>query len=209
MKSSVIIFALFIVFGLVMGGLSLLVIPPVVTQAEPESKGKSLRELVAVHTPDPIPTAGVPLQIRIPALDLETEIEMVAKDSQGRMDVPKDVYQAGWYEPGARPGETGQAVIDGHINTPSLQPSIFYNLHKLEKDDRIFITDSKDTQWEFKVNSVVVYDNSDFPIQTVFGNKPGRHLNLITCSGSWDSIASEFTQRTVVFSSLENYQTQQ
>ncbi len=202
MKLSLRLLSLLVSIGVIVGILSFQLFPSQTTSQT--SALQVIRSIprFSIPTKPVYPVVSDPVELRIPVLDIDVRIEAVGLDSQGRMNIPKNVYQAGWYEPGARPGDIGQAVLDGHINTPQLTPSIFYNLHRLEQGDTIEIIDTKGTVWEFEVERTAVYDNDRFPIELVFGKKDGRFLNLITCSGIWDRSEQSFSQRTVVFSKL-------
>jgi len=48
------------------------------------------------------------------------------------MDVPKGLNNIGWFNLGPRPGENGNAVIDGHYGVwKNGKGAVFNNLHKL------------------------------------------------------------------------------
>jgi len=145
---------------------------------------------------------GIPTTLIIPALSIHQPIEQVGFDKEKRMDVPKNVYNAGWYMFGARPGDKGNAVIDGHINTPKLAPSIFYNLDTLRPGDSVIIEDDKGQTLSFHVTHVEHIPLDNFPIKTIFGSSNKTNLNLITCSGSYDRKLKNYTERVVVFTEL-------
>src|SRR5258706_4423241 len=77
-------------------------------------------------------SAGTPVRISIPKLQLTAAVEAVDTDTQGRMDVPKHVQDVGWYAMGTKPGEKGSAVIDGHLDTVTGAPAVFYFVSKLQ-----------------------------------------------------------------------------
>src|SRR5579875_2441204 len=61
---------------------------------------------------------AVPNRLRIPTIGLDARVESVGVTAQGTMGVPTDPQDVGWYAPGVRPGESGDAVdvdlSDGH-----------------------------------------------------------------------------------------------
>lgn len=61
--------------------------------------------------------------------------------------------------------------------------------------------DSDVKETSFKVTKSKVYGATDKPTE-VFTSKSGAHLNLITCTGSWDKNKSEYDKRLVVFTDL-------
>jgi Sortase domain len=142
----------------------------------------------------------VPVRLRIPALGLMTAIEPVGLRA-GAMDVPTNVWHVGWFRLGPRPGDVGNAVIDGHLDSTT-GPAIFLNLHNLRIGDRIYVTDRAGIERGFVVTDLHNYRLTDAPRARIFGLTTGRHLNLITCSGTWQARAHQYDQRLVVYSRL-------
>lgn len=118
--------------------------------------------------------------------------------SDGSMAVPTDVADTGWYKEGPLPGNTGSAVIAGHIDGLRGQPGVFVGLSKLQPGDIATIIDSNGLQTNFVVQTSKKYGQHDQP-QEVFSSKAGAHLNLITCTGDWNKAEHQFAQRLVVF----------
>lgn len=143
-----------------------------------------------------------PIHIRIPSLGIKTIIEPVGKDSEGRMDVPKKPATTAWYNLGPRPGNVGNAVIAGHLNTPEGKPAVFYKLHTMKKGDIIEVEDAAKNIYVYRVVETTIYPLATFPIEKVFGSNKKARLNLITCAGSYDKTAKTYEERTVVFSEL-------
>lgn len=146
----------------------------------------------------------VPIRLIIPSIDVSADIEAVGLDRDKNMDVPKNVYNAGWYSLGVRPGERGQAVIDGHFNTPELTPSVFWNLKSLKPNDKIIILDQNGHSYTYIVEKTESIPTADFPISKIFGPSNEARLNLITCAGDFDPLQKTYDQRTVVYSYLLN-----
>lgn len=144
----------------------------------------------------------IPDRIIIPKLNVAAKIETAGLDKSGRMDVPKNVSNAAWYELGAKPGEKGNAVIAGHLNNQQLKPEIFYSLATLVPGDRVYIEDKSGQEWKFEVKRVAELPDKNFPIEEVFGDSNRKKLNLITCGGKWDKKLGTFDKRTVAFTEL-------
>ncbi len=143
-----------------------------------------------------------PVTLSIPSLQVSAEVEYVGLDEKRHMDVPKHDMNVAWYELGYSPGEKGNAVMAGHLDTITGAPAIFYNLDRLRKGDTIIVHLSDDTEITFSVTHVAVYENENFPLAEVFGPHDKARLNLITCRGHYDSQAKNYSQRTVVYSEL-------
>src|SRR5947209_20231296 len=75
-------------------------------------------DLLATPTPQP----WQPAQLRIPHIHVDAPIMAVGKTESGSMDAPTSQAlhspywtSVFWYEPGVAPGQTGNAVIAGHV----------------------------------------------------------------------------------------------
>lgn len=146
---------------------------------------------------------GLPLRLRIPKINIDAEIEYVNLTSTGEMGVPKDTRNVGWYEPGVRPGNIGNAVIAGHYGWNSGTKSAFDELHKLRIGDRIYTEDDTGATISYIVRENRRY-NTDDDASHVFNSPDDRsHLNLIACDGDWDEVSKSYSQRLVVFTDRE------
>ncbi len=145
---------------------------------------------------------GTPARISIPKIKVNTLVEHVGLDPVGNMDVPVDPFNTGWYKYGALPGENGNSVIAGHLDTKT-GPAIFSRLHELRTGDEVIVTDNLGNNRTFKVYKVSVYSERGFPINTIFGSSNEAYLNLITCTGAFDEHFEDYTDRLVVFTKLD------
>jgi len=143
-----------------------------------------------------------PQTLTIQKLGVNAEIESVAMDEKGNMDVPKQVMNVAWYNLGAKPGERGNAVIAGHLDTVTGKPAVFFKLSTLEAGDTIMVTDADNNSYTYTVVSKENYPYDNFPLQEVFGVSSKKRLNLITCEGSFDQTAKNYSHRTVVYAEL-------
>lgn len=161
-------------------------------------------EQIVVHTPTPTPTPIInpPQRLIIGKLGIDTEIEHVGIDTNGKVDVPKNPQNVGWYMPGYKPGENGSAVIDGHLDTETSAPAIFYSLNLLELGDKVDTIDIVGKKRTFEVVKTQSYPYDEFPSEAVFapGNTP--LLNLITCQGIWDVATRNYSKRLIVYTRL-------
>src|SRR5829696_2228081 len=87
---------------------------------------------------------GPPTRLRIPAIGIDAPLAALHMDESGELEAPADYELPGWYEEGATPGETGPAVIAGHLDSRKGK-AIFYRLHELRPDDVILV--QRDGKW--------------------------------------------------------------
>jgi hypothetical protein len=74
--------------------------------------------------------------------------------------------------------------------------------HTLRVGDRIYVTDRAGIERGFVVTDRHSYRLTDVLLARIFGLTTGRHLNLITYSGTWQARAHLYDQRLVVYTRL-------
>jgi Sortase domain len=147
-------------------------------------------------SPTPAPT-GPPVRLRIRAIGVDAPMERLHRDGAGALDAPDDYARAGWYAEGTPPGDTGPAVIAGHVDSRS-GPAVFYRLHELRTGDVIEV--ARGGRWlAFRVVGSGWYAKAAFPTAEVYGPTPTAQLRLVTCGGEFDRSRRSYTDNLVVF----------
>ncbi|MCZ7423018.1 MULTISPECIES: class F sortase [unclassified Micromonospora] len=149
----------------------------------------------------PLPRA-VPVEVRIPAIDVRAPLVSVAADAAGALEVPPldRPAVAGWYRLGVSPGETGNAVLVGHVDSPD-GPAVFFDLGRLRPGDTIEIVRTDARLVRFAVLGVEAFPKDRFPTDLVYGPGDAAGLRLITCGGRFDGDSGEYVDNLVVFAS--------
>ncbi len=146
---------------------------------------------------------GLPTRIKIPTIGVDAHLEYVGLTSAGAIDAPKEPANAAWYDLGPRPGENGNAIIDGHYGWKNQIPAVFDSLHKVQIGDKIYIQDKNGNSITFLVKKIKIYGKND-DASSVFNSSDGKsHLNLITCGGIWDALSKSYSNRLVIFGDKE------
>jgi len=163
-------------------------------------------------TPTPTPyvtsTGGVPrrsdgpITLRIPRIGVNAPVEAVGLDPTGAMATPSTPFRVGWYAAGPLPGQPGNAVIDGHLDSARYGAAVFWNLSKLVPGDTVEVEMPGKRWLTFVVTRVAVYPYNNAPLDEIFGDAPEPRLNLITCSGTFDRASRNYDQRRVVYTRL-------
>ncbi|MFI7117858.1 class F sortase [Amycolatopsis sp. NPDC049868] len=151
------------------------------------------------------PTVRVtPTAVHIPKLGADSSLIELGLDANRRMRTPPVTtpMQAGWYEPGPAPGQTGPAVIVGHVDGAT-RPGIFYRLHELAPGDRVAVERADGSVVTFVVRRTIHAPKDRFPTKEVYGHTAGPELRLITCGGSFDRTARSYRDNVIVFARLE------
>ncbi len=128
-------------------------------------------------------------------------IEHVGLAPDGAMDVPRHYANTAWYQLGPRPGEPGNAVVAGHVDSAVAGRAVFWDLRRLAPGDAIVVVGDDGVERRFVVTGQEQYHRADFPLTRVFGPADGARLNLITCDGTFDQQRREYDQNLVVYAS--------
>ncbi|RLP95032.1 MULTISPECIES: class F sortase [unclassified Micromonospora] len=147
---------------------------------------------------------SAPTSIEIPKIGVNATIMSLGTNPDGTVQVPplEQADQAGWYEPGASPGETGNAVIVGHVDSAKLGPAVFFDLGSLVPGDTITVRRADGKPVAFKVDSVKSYPKTSFPTELVYGPNDRPGLRVVTCGGQFDQAAKSYPDNVVVFATL-------
>jgi sortase (surface protein transpeptidase) len=124
-------------------------------------------------------------------------LERLRIGPDGELEAPRAYGKAGWYADGTAPGDTGPAVIAGHVDSRS-GPAVFYRLRELTAGDTIEVVRGG-TVLRFTVTRAAWYPKNRFPTDQVYGPTPDRQLRLITCGGVFDRSLRSYRDNLVVY----------
>ncbi len=139
-----------------------------------------------------------PRIIGIPRLGLVAKVTKLGIEPSGRLEVPSNADDVGWFSGGARPGEEGPAVLVGHVDSMT-GSAVFVDLHLLRVGDVVAVQDSRGHARTFEVTRIRQVPKSRFPTSTVYGETRGSTLRLITCAGRFDPKVGHYSDNLVVF----------
>ena len=162
----------------------------------------------------------VPLELRIPSLQINAPVLGVGITAQGVMDAPQGsatdpVWQkAFWYRGSGIPGDVGTATLAGHVDDAGGRPAVFARLNELRSGDLIVVHDTRrGLDISFTVVKSEIYSAQQaadpLVLAQVYGSGPvsGQtpqpaadglaHLTLITCAGSF--VNGSYNRRLVVY----------
>ncbi|OYD59846.1 hypothetical protein CGZ90_06630 [Fictibacillus aquaticus] len=144
----------------------------------------------------------LPVSIEIPAIGVDAPVENVGELENGQMGVPENIDGVGWFEPGTKPGDRGNAVMAGHVDSKT-GPAVFYKLDKLKPGDEVILKDKSDTVRTFVVTGKKSFPRKKAPVEDIFGFSYQSNLNLITCTGEFNRKARTHEERLVVYTELK------
>lgn len=143
------------------------------------------------------PHLDPPVRIRIPSLDIEAAIVEVGVEDNGEMSVPSRPDEAGWYRFGARPGDTGAAVIAGHVDAAGWGPGAFFHLDRLTPGDVVTIEFADGETRSFEVRTSQQMSKRALNTDAVFESDEAV-VRLVTCGGSFDQSSRHYSDNVVV-----------
>jgi LPXTG-site transpeptidase (sortase) family protein len=143
-----------------------------------------------------------PVRLEIANIGVKAYVQHVGITKSGKMAVPSNYTDAGWYRYGTVPGEKGSAVMDGHLDNAAGLPGVFKRLNELEIGDEIVVETKDAKKLTFAVTSVESYNYKEVPLERLFNRNDKARLNLITCEGAWIQGEKTYDRRLVVFAEL-------
>jgi len=166
--------------------------------AQSGSPGGTARPLVGV---DPVVPHSAPVALRIPAIGVDVSLSTLGLNADRTVQVPTDFQQAGWFGLGPSPGQTGSAVILGHVDSYT-GPAVFFQIRTLRAGDQVNVSLADGAIAHFQVTAVAMYAKDQFPAQQVYAPHGGSALQLVTCGGTFDTHTRSYLSNIVAYTTL-------
>jgi len=153
---------------------------------------------VVSPTPEPSaaprPSYGRPAWIKIPRIGVDSSVMEVGVRG-GEYEVP--AWDVGYHADSAEPGEPGNSVFNGHLETIDAG-RVFARLKELAVGDAVYVyTGTHRLDWVVEgVRTVPTADHS-FILPT-----PDARITLYTCAGRYNPLTRDYTHRLAVVGRL-------
>jgi LPXTG-site transpeptidase (sortase) family protein len=169
---------------------------PAASRRQPRPKASASAAAAATRRqmPDPV-------SISIPAIGVDARVILLGLNPDRTIEVPTNLADTGWFEPGPEPGEQGSAVIVGHLESLA-GPGVFERLRELRAGDTISIRLRNGETVRYVADSMLRVPKSDFPTNRVYAQTKQPTLRLITCAGDMNSATGYHPDNYIVFASL-------
>lgn len=141
-------------------------------------------------------TPARPAHVRIPSLQVDANIIDLGLQSDGKMQVPPDAGDAGWYINSPIPGQVGPAVLAAHVDWKGVDGP-FAHLDQLKSGDQVIVEGADGAEVTFAVDKVDSYPKTAFPADQVYADRPDAELVMITCGGDFDAAAHSYKNNIV------------
>ncbi|GHI01868.1 sortase [Streptomyces cellostaticus] len=146
---------------------------------------------------------STPVRLLIPKIGVDAPFTALTIAASGHLEPPPaaNTNLVGWYAEGASPGETGTAIIAGHVDTVT-SAAVFAGLDRLERGDRFSVDRADGHRADFVVDDMETFAKDDFPSKRVYADTSRPEVRLITCAGDYDHSVRDYTENLVVFAHL-------
>lgn len=163
------------------------------------SNSELTREQIANSS---ISTSGIdPERIIISTIGVDAKVIDLGLNPDSTLEVPTNYAEAGWWTGGSQPGETGSAVIVGHVDSKTA-PAVFYDLQLLRSGDLIQVADRNGRVVNFKVERLKQVPKDNFPTKEVYDMTSSPTLRLVTCGGKFNRSSGHYLDNVIVFASV-------
>lgn len=143
---------------------------------------------------------NLPRVMTIDKIGVKARIMPLGVTSSNKLKAPSNIYDVGWYNASAQPGQPGAMLVDGHVSSWT-SDGVFKDLKNLEPGDIITVErgDSQKLQFRVVKSQTYVESATDMRAALLPVTEGKNGLNLITCYGRVRPGTSEFEQRLIVF----------
>ncbi|GEM_PF-1734423 len=178
--------------------------PP--TQVVQEQRPVVVQERAQTVQPATVSRGEVPTSIQIPAIGVNTSIAPLGLDAEGAMAAPEGPFEVGWYYPGARPGERGNVLLDGHVDWTNRETgvpfgAVFWRLRELRHGNEIYISAGGRT-YTYVVEKTVTLAWNDPSGVNYLQATDTPTATIITCGGVFDRAAHNYSHRIIAVARL-------
>ena len=167
------------------------------TGDEPSEDVISESAIFAFKPPNP----EDPRYIRIPEIGVLARVKNMGVTAGGAVDAPKNIFDAGWYNGSARPGNSvGSSLILAHVSGWT-GPGIFKNLSKLVEGSKFEIEKGNGEKIQYSVTRKEQLPVDQVNMSSILSTETaGQHdIKLMTCSGKYNKDTKTFEDRYIVY----------
>lgn len=174
--------------------------PPHVSVEHAPSSSKPSKKVVDNYVVAP----DLPRYISAPEISVpKTRVIQLGLLANNQIAAPSNIYDAGWYNGSAKPGQDGAMFIYAHVSSWTAN-GVFYHLKNLQSGDKITVERGDGKVFNYNVVATKIYPYNHVDMNAALSPYSGvtQGLNLMTCTGHVIKGTSEFNERLVVFAGL-------
>lgn len=186
---------------------SAVIIGVLVSRIAPPPRPQDTSLPAPTTSPLPALAASRPVRLDIAKIGVHAPVMAAGTTVDGQVAVPSlnQPWLTSWYDRGPSPGERGNSVIIGHVDTRKVGAAVFYSLGRLTAGDQVEVTRSDGVIAVFTVDAVALIAKALFPASDVYGPSGRPSLRLITCGGDFDAGRHTYLANTIVTATLTSW----
>lgn len=142
------------------------------------------------------PLDATPARLLIPSIHLDAAVEARGLDAKKNLDTASNPNDVAWYDLGPKPGQPGDAIINGHVDWWT-GDAVFTHLGRVRPGQTVQVVRADGRIVTFRITSLQRVD-ARTRIPALFAPSTLSTLTLITCAGVWNPLAFTNTQRLLV-----------
>ena len=148
------------------------------------------------NVPALAPVRPTPARLKVPALQIDSALDPLVVDADGRIQVPDTTDTVGWWRTKKK---DSPILLVGHVDS-KVGPAVFYKLPRLRAGDPIMVTFDNGVVSSFRVRATERVDKDEFPTEKVYVANPGE-IRLVTCGGEFNRRTGHYEDNIVVYAS--------
>lgn len=147
----------------------------------------------------------LPKFVKIGSLGVWSRVVRVGADANNQIGTPRNVFDVGWYEGGAKPGQPGVVFMDGHVLGPT-KGGVFASLKNIKPGSEVVITMGNETQYKYRVTSTEKLTTAQVDMGKLLTpkNATEQTLVLMTCNGTYLKDQETYDKRFIVYAVRAN-----
>jgi LPXTG-site transpeptidase (sortase) family protein len=147
----------------------------------------------------PHPQEGAVLErLVVPSARIDAPVETKGINGRGQMENPEGKDTVAWYDFSEFPGFGGNAVFSGHVDWYTGELGVFGRVKDLKDGDEVMLKFSDGMELKYKVVSTTLYEAKKAPVETIVGRTEKDSITFITCEGTFDRGAQDYSHRRIV-----------
>lgn len=166
------------------------------TAASPSASATA--DLPTLTSPRDLAAVAPPARLRVASLGIDAPVGPVGTAADGSVEVPTRWADVGWFDGGARPGQSGPTVLLGHVDSRS-GPAVFVRLPRARPGTVVDVQAADGSRHSYRVTHVEQYPKTRFPTEAVYLPVLRPELRLVTCGGSFDRSTGHYRDNVVVY----------
>ena len=148
-------------------------------------------------------------EILIPRAEVRASVVGLGLAPGGALGAPDNPDVVGWWTDGVAPGQTGNVLLDGHVDYTDIQGRVGLGVAWLVKDvvagDTIVIRNmAADEAYVYRVTESLTVAADDPTAIRFLDPSADAMLTFVTCEGSFDSASFSYADRRIVRAVLES-----